>query len=363
MFIGLLTTFGRSPYNSSFNSFILTLLFFSSNLFGIELARAQLVRVVPRNKKLIGLALTSVLLTLTSFSFTRYSSLENPLETVEFLGSFLIPLFAMNILASYLALLGGPIASIAYLGVIQLFECISPILPNPHWTIKALITTVTPVIGFLAVNEVVKPFTLFRQGLITRKEAKMVTSKLKNSLPVGWMTIAVAALFLFWGNSGLLGFQPSVIMSGSMQPLYQVGDMEIIFNVKPASIGVGDVIQYRGTDAPIIHRVIDKYTYKGSIWFKTKGDANNVPDPNPVSESQVMGKAVFTIPKLGWASITIRETASKAFDILTNLPNSLMNYYNWITTNGVYLTTTLAVIVLSYTIVISTRKKKLEVEA
>jgi signal peptidase len=314
--IAIFTSFGRSPYASS--SMALNVLYFSSTLIGTELARAQLVTTFPRQRRLIGIALVATLFAIVNFSPARYLSLGEPIETTKFLGSNLLPTIAGSILATYLALLGGPLASIAYMGTLQTFEWLSPILPNPDWTIQALIGTLIPAIGFITINETVKPFTLFRHGLITRKELTQKTRKNKQSFPFGWIAIALAALILMWSNSGLLGFQPSIVASGSMQPNLNVGDITIIIHTKPDDINIGDIIQYRTTEEPIIHRVIDKYTEAGQTWFITKGDANNAPDPKPVNEQQIIGKATLTIPKLGWISIYLKTAFTTAASFLLN---------------------------------------------
>jgi signal peptidase len=316
IFIAIFTSFGRSPYASS--SMALNILYFSSGLIGIELARAQIVTAFPRHKKFIGIALTTLLFAIVNFSPARYLSLGGPVETTKFLGSNLLPTIATSLLATYLALLGGPTASIAYTGTLQTFEWLSPILPNPDWTLQALIGTLIPAIGFITINETVKPFTLFRHGLLTRKELTQKTRKNKQSFPFGWITIALAALILMWSNSGLLGFQPSIVASGSMQPNLNVGDITIIIHTKPDDINIGDIIQYRTTEEPIIHRVIDKYTEAGQTWFITKGDANNAPDPKPVNEQQIIGKATLTMPNLGWISIYLKTAITTVASFLQN---------------------------------------------
>jgi signal peptidase len=143
-----------------------------------------------------------------------------------------------------------------------------------------------------------------------------------------------------------------------MQPAYNVGDMVLVIHEKPANIKIHDIIQYRGAQETIIHRVIDKYTENGQTWFITKGDANNAPDAKPVSETQVTGKVVFTIPKLGWVSIAIREAATRAYNAILALPQTLNGAFSWLTTSGVYLTLTLALITLFSLPVLNSRRRR-----
>jgi signal peptidase len=352
IFISIFTSFGRSPYTGS--SIFLNILYFTSALVGTELARAQIITVFPKHKKLIGIALVTLIFAVTAFTPARYLSLGEPVETVKFLGQNFLPAIAMSLLATYLALLGGPTASITYLGVLQGFEWLSPILPNPDWTLQALVGTIVPAVGFIIINETVKPALLIRHGLTTEKEVKLKSRK-KEKFPYGWIGISVLALLLLWGNSGLFGFQPSVVASGSMTPSLQVGDMAVVVHTKPENIQVGDVIQYRGETEPVIHRVIDKYDQGGTTFFITKGDANNAQDPTPVSEKQVVGKSAFVIPKLGWASIGLRSGAAAVYDAVLALPQTLGLAWGWLVSGGVYITASLSLITLTIAVYVNSK--------
>jgi len=53
----------------------------------------------------------------------------------------------------------------------------------------------------------------------------------------------------------------------------------------------------------IIHRVVE-VREEG---FVTKGDANRHPDPEVVHPDQIRGKVIFTIPKIGWIPLALKE--------------------------------------------------------
>lgn len=78
-----------------------------------------------------------------------------------------------------------------------------------------------------------------------------------------------------------------------------MGDAVIVVNEE---IVVGDVIVYYHTNDMIIHRVVNMTFINGVSYYDTKGDAN----PNSLSfefmipESQVIGKARFRVPLIGW---------------------------------------------------------------
>jgi signal peptidase len=323
VFIAFFTSFGRSPYQFTPIGIVMNVTYFLSALLGLEFSRAYLIKSCPKRKIISGMALTALFYTFISFPPTRFLTLSAPTDTAKFLGSDLLPALAQSLLATYLALLGGPTASIAYLGTLEAFEWLSPILPNPPWAIKALITTLIPTLGFLTVNETVSPFTLMRYGILSRAEATHKPRRTEKSPSLSWMAIAIIAVILIWSSTGLLGFQPSIIASGSMRPTLDVGDIAITVQMPPEKIKVGDIIQYwrEGETAPTIHRVIEITKAGGITYITTKGDANNAPDdPITITQTQTIGKVALIIPKLGWVSIHLKTLVAQAWALLTNNP-------------------------------------------
>ena len=49
------------------------------------------------------------------------------------------------------------------------------------------------------------------------------------------------------------------------------------------------------------HRIMDIRVEGGKPVYTTQGDANNAPDMREVKENEVIGKALFSIPYLGYA--------------------------------------------------------------
>lgn len=334
---GLLTSFGASPYAFTPTAIAINIAYFLLPIIAMELSRAYLIKSCPRKRIFIGIALTALFYTFISIPLARFTTPKTLTETIKFLGSDFLPTFAQNILATYLALLGGPAASITYLGILEAFEWLSPILPNPDWPIKALITTLIPAIGFASASQSVSPFTLIRCGIVTRSEAKLRPRRTKKSSPFSWMTIALIALILLWGSTGLLGFKPTVIASGSMRPALDVGDIAITVLTPPEKIKVGDIIQYwRASEtAPTIHRVIEINRAQGITYIITKGDANTAPD-EPIMATTKLGKVVFIIPKIGWISIYLKDAISTAWNFFTNNPQVIYTILGTILITSAY---------------------------
>ena len=88
------------------------------------------------------------------------------------------------------------------------------------------------------------------------------------------------------------------VVSQSMVPVYDIGDVLISKEVDPSKIEEGDVISYLGSYGDfsgkvITHRVVaTEKRADGKYYYRTKGDANIVEDPI-VEEDQLYGVVVY----------------------------------------------------------------------
>ncbi|WP_045522487.1 signal peptidase I [Neobacillus niacini] len=102
------------------------------------------------------------------------------------------------------------------------------------------------------------------------------------------------------------GFTPLTVLSNSMQPHLQSGDLIFIKKAEFEDIKVNDVITFKESDTKFItHRVIDvkeQAGQAGQAGLVTKGDNNNVEDSMIVTKDHFVGKQVAAIPKLGYVS-------------------------------------------------------------
>ena len=283
IFAGIFYKFGRSPYSFTPLGLLLNSLYVVSTVVGFELSRAYIVRslfIKKRRMETAILILVAAFFTFLSIPPPKYA-VNNPLSLLKFLSMF-ISTFAQNIFATFLALVCGASASIAYMGTLKAFEFFSPILPDIPGIVRSIICTLIPAIGFLASQQ---------QEKDEIKEEDIAT------------IVAVVLIFLFF--LGVFPIHPAVIGSGSMRPALDVGDVVIV--LKTDKIEKGDIIQYRAPEGfTITHRVIDIKRVDGEVVYITKGDANEKPDP-PVSKRQIVGKVIAVIPKVGWVGIILRD--------------------------------------------------------
>ena len=98
----------------------------------------------------------------------------------------------------------------------------------------------------------------------------------------------------------IMNFKFYTVISGSMEPEFNIGDLIVSQKKNQADIKVNDVISFsldgRNT---ITHRVIEIVNKNGETLYKTKGDNNNSEDSDLVRYEQIQGMVVFKINKLG----------------------------------------------------------------
>ena len=309
---GVLTSFGKSPYSHTPRGLAINLIFVLSALLGTELSRAYLMKNFGRKRPVLTLGLVTLLYTFITTSIFGFLAFNEPLLLAQFLGTGFLPTVTENLLATYLALLGGPIASLAYRGPLQAFEWFSPILPDLPWGYEALIGVMGPTIGFIVVDRAIRlPRTVWRRA--------------KFKMPrLNWTTIAVIFVLTVWFSTGLIGIRPTIIIGGSMRPTMDIGDIALVTDVDINGIKQNDIVQYWHDGTMSVHRVVDIRQTEGSKLFITKGDANKEPDINPVYPNQVLGKVVFIIPKLGSITIHTRTVLSTLWSFL--LANTILTY-------------------------------------
>ncbi len=110
------------------------------------------------------------------------------------------------------------------------------------------------------------------------------------------VTLLVAVLHFAFG------FQYVVVLTDSMKPKINPGDLVVIYPSR--DVHPGDVILYRielgGTEYRIIHRVVAiKTDREGRAYYVTKGDNRGYTDPWRVYPDQVVGKVVLVVPYAG----------------------------------------------------------------
>jgi len=143
----------------------------------------------------------------------------------------------------------------------------------------------------------------------------------------------LASYGLWFGLRAILGSESPIspVTGNSMIDKYYEGDLVIVQGVTKDQIAIHDVITFHEPgdwDHIIIHRVIDKAYTDDEIYFLTKGDNNQSPDPGniwPTSATpyqgwlpadHIVGRVIFRVPFLGWPLLIMQGYPGKAVTIL-----------------------------------------------
>lgn len=112
--------------------------------------------------------------------------------------------------------------------------------------------------------------------------------------------IVLMSLLAVIGLAFLLELRPVVILSGSMEPVIPTGSICLISGADRRGVP-GRIVAYELQDHLVVHR-ISSGASDGQT-FITKGDSNDTPDPAPVAEEQIRGRAIGTIPYAGYGAL------------------------------------------------------------
>lgn len=101
-----------------------------------------------------------------------------------------------------------------------------------------------------------------------------------------------------------VGDRSFTVLSGSMTPAIETGDVVVAEPISPLSARVGDIVTFQdpeGGGKLISHRVQSVVASGASVRFVTRGDANTSTERWNVAADGQIGKVVYRLPKLGYA--------------------------------------------------------------
>lgn len=117
-------------------------------------------------------------------------------------------------------------------------------------------------------------------------------------------------------NLAIGGIRIFNVVTESMVPKYEVGDVLIAKTIDVNELQVGDDVAYRGEVGTfngkiVTHQIIEKKIEDGQLKFITKGIANEESDPE-ISADQVYGKIIYKV---------------KSLTLISKIINNLFGFY------------------------------------
>lgn len=123
-----------------------------------------------------------------------------------------------------------------------------------------------------------------------------------------------------WKGLSVVTDSPSpivVVLSGSMEPAFQRGDLLFLWNrnlVQETEVGEIVIYNVKDKDIPIVHRVVRKFGMGEDAKLLTKGDNNVADDTELYARGQdflvrkdIIGSVMGYIPFVGYVTIMLSE--------------------------------------------------------
>ncbi len=86
------------------------------------------------------------------------------------------------------------------------------------------------------------------------------------------------------------------VLSGSMEPIFEIGKTVYFEKVDVETLKVGDIILFetsiRDEEMQLAHRIVEITEEDGELRFITQGDKNSIPDLDLIDGNRVLGKLV-----------------------------------------------------------------------
>lgn len=262
-----------------------------------EFLRYQVIMKSEGNKILMILScILFIFLDVTNPIF--YNGFSSKYDTFIFFALTLLPAISTNIVCSYLTFKVGYKPNILYLLVMNLYQYLLPLVPNPNEYIASIIRFLLPILLGYKLSGF---FNLTADQEIDRNYNK--TSAWSLIVP----TILVAVLVYF--TSGYFRYYAVAIASGSMEKTISKGDIVVIEKIDKQydKLEKGQVIAYTYHGVLVVHRIVNIIEDKGEYYVYTKGDANAKEDNYVVEQDTIMGTVEFVIPYLGLPTVWLNE--------------------------------------------------------
>lgn len=140
----------------------------------------------------------------------------------------------------------------------------------------------------------------------------------------GWLRACGSALIVcavagFWAAAvgpRLLGYETMTVLSTSMSPTFNPGDVIVVTRQPAASVRAGQIISFHiptGDHHVVTHRIATVVSVDGRPVIQTKGDANTTADP---WTARLDGTSVWRyrlrLPLLGYPLLRLREPLVRA---------------------------------------------------
>ena len=300
--LGLFLGYVKSIYSHAFLGILKNIWDYIIPIIFIELIRNILVRN-SCNSKIVFLIIV-LLFTLIDIDLFNIISLTNKAEIFKSTFSIILPAVIKNLSLTYISKTSGYTTNLIYLLPQKLTNIILPIFPDLDWYFISLLGILLPVFAFIIIKH-----------LDDKIESSKSKSRIKKEKPIRIIILITPLIIFCLFVAGIFKYKPTAIVSNSMHPIFDRGDVVIIEKLdrkKSRNLKKYDIIEYKLKNIIVSHRIIHIEKHNdGSISYITKGDNNNTADNEKVSSNQIIGIVKFRIPKVGYPSVWLNDFFNK----------------------------------------------------
>ncbi|KAG8348017.1 putative Peptidase S24 like [Trypanosoma vivax] len=169
-----------------------------------------------------------------------------------------------------------------------------------------------------------------KSGLLSmvREQVISLWSQVPDSHSTIPLLVMLSFFFIGWRVSCAVSNCPSplvVVLSGSMEPFMYRGDLLLLHNRGPATVGDVIVFELPNRTVPIVHRVhrVRLLEDGETRLFLTKGDNNELDDRTLypqgytwVKEKDIVGRVFLLVPRVGYLTLISEENPWVKFIVI-----------------------------------------------
>lgn len=293
---GFFIDYLKNPYGREFNALVIN--FYSILLVtGLkEYIRGILINGVV-NKKYFYMFLICIIFIILELNLNEITqSIKTFDEFILLFTTHITPVIVINVFMTYLCIKGGFLPGLIYRTVLSLTSLIIPVVPDFNPVIISLFETTFPFFTFL----------LIRNELSKKEKYK------EEIKPSRWIiTTSILTLIMLF-SLGTFNIKPVSVLTGSMKPSINEGDLLIISKCNIENIKPFDIIEFEIRGYHVVHRVI-KIENKTLV---TKGDNNLFEDKERVTSDNLTGCLNFKVPFLGYPAYMLKTIFNKGENII-----------------------------------------------
>lgn len=303
-----------SPYDLSPKGIIGNLISQISEIVAFILVRSYSVNAVYKKTKhpFFWIVIISLYIAAIQFNYTKLSIIKNLEDFFICMAQDIVPHITLSCFLTIVCLTGGSAPSIYYMCINKIFQYTFPFLPSLPWIAESVIGIAYPIILSMFIWEEYKILSHLQPS--TQKENIF-----------SFVASLVFLVAFSWFVVGVFPIYPSVILTGSMEPLIYPGDVVLIQKIMSEEevykLKEGDIINFKMEDITITHRIKEiKSDEAGNLSFVTKGDNNDSEDPWVVPPNDLKGTIEKVVPKIGLPVLFLHSS--------DNIPQGVVDYEN-----------------------------------